>query len=111
MDENPTDINIPKWIWGLLAGCIFTVLGLLVSFFSWLGLNTVEHGNILSVQSEQMNSIQVNQTKIITKLDTLPPPEWIRLPVQLQALQDDAANREQQLDALERRVDDLEKIQ
>ena len=102
-------IKLPKVFWGVVTSLAGLSLLLLASFFSWLGITTVGQGESLKVQGSTLDAIQNSIQKIDDKLENLPPKEVLQMPILIQALQQDAVNRENQLDALERRVDVLEK--
>ena len=103
-------IKLPSILWKIIVSLAALSLLLLTSFFSWLGITAVNHSREMSRQGSKLETIENIVHEIDEKIDGLPPKSVLEMPILIQALQQDATNRENQLDALERRVDVLEKI-
>ena len=101
---NREPIELPKWAWSVMGATGGLSLVLLASFFSWLGITVVTHGQNLKVTGTKLDHIETAVDRIDLKLQ--PTQE---MQTTIKHLQDDAMNREQQLDSLERRVDVLER--
>ena len=108
--KDSESLKIPKWVWGIVGSLSSLVFILLASFFSWLGITTTHHGKVLEGNRVQIGNIGSNVNKIQQKLDQLPPKEFLTLPIEVKALQEDTSRTENKLEALERRVDKLEQL-
>ena len=109
------NVKLPSLLWKIIVSLAGLSVVLLASFFSWLGITAVQHTSEMARQGNRLQTIETIVYEIDDKIDMLPPASVLEMPIIVQEVQRqvadlkaDAEKREHQLDAVERRVDQLE---